>query len=112
MSATVKGTPASEPRPAGGAVVLVATFHTTPERRGELRRRLLEMVELTRAEPGCLRYDLHDDVDDGQRFVFVETWADEAALNMHMTTSHVGALLQDVPQLTTRDIDLVRLRAI
>jgi two-component system, NtrC family, sensor kinase len=33
-------------------------------------------------------------------FVFVETWADEAALNMHMTTSHVGALLQDVPQLT------------
>ena len=94
------------------ALTLVATFHATTESRHELGRRLREMVTLTRPEAGCLRYDLHVDLEDDHRFVFVETWADEAAWDAHMETSHVRALVADAQHLTESGIHLVKLRAL
>ena len=34
----------------------------------------------SRAEPGCLSHAVHRDVEDPSRLVFVEEWADHAAL--------------------------------
>ena len=92
------------------ALTLVATFQARPETREELARRLQEMVELTRSETGCLRYDLHVDREDDNRFVFVETWADVAAWDVHMDTPHVQALVTDSDRLTTNGIQLAKLR--
>ena len=50
-------------------------FTARPDTVDELRERLLEMTRLTRAEDGCLRYDLHADATDPLRLVFVEEWA-------------------------------------
>jgi quinol monooxygenase YgiN len=91
-------------------IVLVATFHACPDTVDELTRRLVEMVALTLTEPGCLRYDLHVDVDDPCRLVFLETWADAAALVAHDMTQHVQAIRTDAPQLTTEPISVHRLR--
>jgi quinol monooxygenase YgiN len=92
------------------ALTLLATFQARPETREELARRLQEMVPLTRTEPGCLRYDLHVDREDDNRFVFVETWADEAAWGVHMDTAHVQALVTDSQRLTINGIQLVKLQ--
>lgn len=92
-----------------GHLVLVATFDAAPNMRTELASRLSEMTVLSRPEPGCLRYDLHVDRDDHDRFVFVETWADDAAWDLHMRTSHVQALLEDSPRLTVGGVHLRRL---
>jgi quinol monooxygenase YgiN len=92
------------------ALTLLATFQARPETREELARRLQEMVPLTRTEPGCLRYDLHVDREDDNRFVFVETWADVAAWDVHMDTPHVRALVTDSTRLTITGIHLVKLR--
>ena len=92
------------------ALTLVATFQARPETREELAHRLQEMVPLTRNEPGCLSYDLHVDREDDNRFVFVETWADVAAWDVHMDTPHVRALVTDSQRLATNGIHLVKLR--
>jgi quinol monooxygenase YgiN len=92
------------------ALTLVATFQARPETREELARRLREMVPLTRTEPGCLSYDLHVDREDENRFVFLETWADMAAWDVHMDTPHVRALVTDSQHLATNGIHLVKLR--
>jgi quinol monooxygenase YgiN len=94
------------------ALTLLATFEARPETREELARRLQEMVPLTRTEPGCLRYDLHVDCEDGNRFVFVETWADVAAWDAHMDTPHVQALVTDSTRLTITGIHLTKLRTL
>lgn len=94
------------------ALVLVATFQATPDTRVELLARLSEMVALTSAEPGCLRYDLHVDREDDTRFVFVETWATVGDWDRHMQTDHVLALLRDVPMLTTSGVQLTRLNPV
>ena len=94
------------------ALVLVATFDGAPDLKDELAERLTEMVTLTRPEPGCLRYDLHVDRANDERFVFVETWADSASWDRHMETPHVRALLADAQRLTTRGAQLQQLTPI
>lgn len=54
-------------------------------------------VGLSRAEPGCLAYDVSRDADEPDRFVAYEQWRDLAALRAHLETAHfaaVGAALE------------------
>ena len=49
----------------------------------ELRRISLEHVHRSRAEPGCLHHSVQVDCENPLRLVFVELWADAAALKQH-----------------------------
>ncbi|MBH0239651.1 putative quinol monooxygenase [Methylobrevis albus] len=42
------------------------------------------LVAETLTEDGCLRYELHQSLDDGRVRIFVESWASEAAWQAHM----------------------------
>jgi len=55
-----------------------------------------ELVELTRREPLCMSYDLFTDQKDPGHFVFIETWPDRAALDLHCASEHFRRL---VPQI-------------
>ena len=43
----------------------------------------LAHVRRSRGEPGCLAHAVHRDVENPLRLVFVEEWADRAALAAH-----------------------------
>ena len=59
----------------------------------EVRSILLGLVGSTRAEPGCIAYELLRNRSDPTGFAFVEVWEDDAALDAHLSTAHVrGAL--------------------
>jgi quinol monooxygenase YgiN len=61
-------------------VVVVATLPVKPESVDTVREILVAAASEVQAEPGCQLYSLHQ---DGDAFVFVEQWADEAALKTH-----------------------------
>jgi quinol monooxygenase YgiN len=42
------------------------------------------LVAETVKEPGCLRYELNQSLDDGRILIFVESWADEQSWRAHM----------------------------
>ena len=42
-----------------------------------------EHVARSRAEPGCITHAVHIDSENPNRLVFVEQWADQAALAQH-----------------------------
>ncbi|WDR05299.1 antibiotic biosynthesis monooxygenase [Devosia rhodophyticola] len=46
-------------------------------------------IEATRAEPGCIHYDLCASVTDPERVVFVERWNSRAALDAHLASPHM-----------------------
>jgi quinol monooxygenase YgiN len=91
-------------------VVLVVNFDAHPNTRHELIGRLLELVRLTTAEPGCVRYELHEDLKDPNRFTFVETWESAEAHAAHDLTEHVQAIVADIPRLTRQPVTIQRLR--
>lgn len=49
----------------------------------EIRELMTQAVRLTRAEPGCVKFDLFHSHDDPQTFLLCETWADEQAWKDH-----------------------------
>ena len=49
----------------------------------EVRKLSLEHVHRSRTEPGCISHAVHVDCENPLRLVFIEQWADRAALLAH-----------------------------
>lgn len=80
-------------------LAMTVEFRAAPGRREELRAELLALVGPTRAEDGCLRYDLHESTDDPDVFAFYEVWRDRAAHAAHDATPHVARIRAVLPDL-------------
>ncbi len=90
-------------------VVLVVGFAARDDSVDELRERLLAIVGRTRAEEGCLRYELHDHPDDPLRLTFVEEWATPDAHAAHDLTPWVLDLREHLPGLLADPVQVTRL---
>jgi len=84
-----------------------AAFRARPGKETELRDALKGLQAPTRAEPGCLTYDLHQAVDDPARLLMFESWESQAAIDAHMKSPHVqkfaprvDGLCAESPQIT------------
>jgi quinol monooxygenase YgiN len=80
-------------------VTVIATFQARPGKESDLRTVLLGLLAPTRKESGCLNYDLHQASDDPAKFLFHENWTSKAALDAHLQTPHIKALLPRVDEL-------------
>lgn len=80
-------------------IKIVATLRAKPGQGNAVKEALLACVAGSRAEPGCLFYDLHVDRADSERFVFIEGWTEMAAIEYHKTTPHYVAMTQTVGEL-------------
>lgn len=67
-------------------VTLFPFFTIKSDQVEEVGRAHLTMVGPTRAEPGCLSYDLYQSRDDPALMFFYENWTDQPALDAHMNT--------------------------
>lgn len=66
----------------------------------EIRGLLAEQGRLSRAEPGCLRFEVYHSQNDRQTFILNERWADAAALDVHRTAKAYTEIYQ--PQVLPR----------
>ncbi len=56
-----------------------------------VRAELEKLVDITRAERGCLQYDLHADNENPGFFVFYENWESRDLWHTHMSAPHLAA---------------------
>ena len=78
---------------------------TAPTRCG---RCLIELVEQSRTETGCLAYALFQRSDDPVLFQTVEQWRDGAAVDAHMASKHVGEAVAQVGALLAAPPEILR----
>lgn len=85
-------------------VVLAVTWVAREAEADAVADLLRRLAPLSRAEPGCLQYDAHRDVDDPKRFFLFERYADAAALEAHAASAHFRQLVLEeaLPLLETR----------
>jgi quinol monooxygenase YgiN len=62
-------------------IVVTGSVTARPETFEEVRKLSLEHVHRSRMEPGCISHSVH--VENPLRLVFIEQWADRAALAAH-----------------------------
>ena len=75
------------------SISVVAVITAKPGSEDAVRDALKGLVGPTRAEEGCLHYDLSESTAAPGTFVTVEEWSDPSDLDKHMETEHIqGAL--------------------
>jgi quinol monooxygenase YgiN len=74
---------------AENGVRVVAHFVAKPESVEDVRQALTGMIDPTRAEEGCVTYELLQNVADPTDFTFVEEWASQSDLDRHAESEHI-----------------------
>jgi quinol monooxygenase YgiN len=64
-------------------IVVTGSVTAREDSIDEVRRLSLEHVHRSRNEPGCISHAVHIDCENPLRLVFIEQWADRAALSAH-----------------------------
>ena len=59
-----------------------------------VRELLAEQGRLSRAEPGCLRFEVYQSQNDAARFLLCERWESQAALDVHRTAAAYTTIYQ------------------
>ncbi len=70
-------------------LTIVAQILAKAEKRALVKSELLKLIETTRAEKGCINYDLHQDNENENLFLFFENWESRELWQAHMNNSHL-----------------------
>ena len=65
----------------------------------DVRKLSLEHVHRSRLEPGCISHAVHVDCENPLRLVFIEQWADRAALLAHFAVPASRAFVRALQPL-------------
>jgi quinol monooxygenase YgiN len=82
-------------------------------KEAELESLLRSLADHSRSEPGNLRWDLWQDLDDASAFVIDELYTDAAAVEAHRATPHFQSYASQINDLaertaiTSRPLDVV-----
>jgi quinol monooxygenase YgiN len=75
-------------------IVLSVVIEAIPGREQELGSLLSGLVSPTRAEAGCLCYELNSSQEKPGVFLFYEKFADQKALDAHVSSAHFQGFLK------------------
>lgn len=64
------------------------TFIATENGVAQLKKLLSDMVKPSKKEDGCLFYEIVQYKENPRKFMAIETWRDEAALDGHKASAH------------------------
>ena len=66
-------------------IVVTGSVTARQDSFDQVRKLSFEHVHRSRQEPGCISHAVHVDCENPLRLVFIEQWADRAALQAHFT---------------------------
>ena len=89
------------------SISVVATISIKPEDKETVVEILKKMIEETRKEEGCGMYVLHEDPENPNSLVFIESWADDDAIQLHLESDHMkNILMPALDKYSTAPLDL------
>ena len=75
-------------------IIITGSAKIRPEHFDAALRLGAEHSARSRAEPGCIAHNCHVDAEDPARIVFVEEWADMAAVKTHFAVPESGEFVR------------------
>lgn len=87
-------------------VKVVARNYAQKDKLNEIIELYKELVELTRKEKGCIRYELYQDENDATILTMIEEWENRKALDEHFKTEHFTKIIPRVEKLMSKQTDL------
>ena len=89
-------------------LTIVATITVKPEFKENVLKAIKTVVEATRKEAGCIFYNVFEDVNNPAKFVFIETWKSQAAIDSHLKSVHFNDFVKAVEGKATLESSILR----
>ena len=70
-------------------LTIVANVTASADKINLVKEELEKLIDITRAEEGCLQYDLHQNNENPARFMFYENWEPRDLWQTHMSAQHL-----------------------
>ena len=87
---------------------VVARLSSFPDKVAELKSLLLSIIEPTRQEQGCIKYQLLQNQADPTDFTFVEEWESTDLLELHLASTHIQGAVHKLDGLAVAPPDIRR----
>ena len=74
-------------------LTITGNILANPNQIDLVKAELEKLIPITRAEAGCLQYDLHQDNENPAYFLFYENWESRELWQTHMNAPHMAAYM-------------------
>ncbi|MDX2486813.1 MAG: putative quinol monooxygenase [Gammaproteobacteria bacterium] len=68
---------------------MVANITANEDKINLVKAEFKKLIDITRAEEGCLQYDLHQDNENPAHFMLYENWESRELWQTHMNAQHL-----------------------
>jgi quinol monooxygenase YgiN len=93
-------------------LTIVAITTAAPGKEDDLRAAQERLVQETVKEPGCLRYELHQSLEDKRVLVFVESWESDEQWRAHMQGTAIKRFHASGASNLIQDFSLFRMNLV
>jgi quinol monooxygenase YgiN len=80
-------------------LTVVAKIQAKSGSEAVLHPELLQLIQPTLLEEGCLNYDLHRSIEDNTPFLFYENWTSRVFWKQHMASEHISVFQKNTEGL-------------
>lgn len=91
---------------------VVARIAAKADHLALVKEELIKLIDTTRAEEGCLQYELFQKKDETNVFYFCETWESKELLDKHLANDHIAAYVKAtegmIDDFVVNELDLVK----
>jgi quinol monooxygenase YgiN len=94
----------------GDELKIVAIMTVKPEAIKNILPIFQTLVQGSQEEDGCISYNLHRDINDSTKFVMLEEWKSQAAIDFHNNTEHYNAFKEASQGMVEKsDVSILKL---
>lgn len=91
-------------------LTVIAHIRAKAGQEARVQEELLGLIARTRAEAGCINYDLHVSEEDPRQFVFYENWMSESHLEAHANSAHLRAFRKMADEILDGPVEITKWR--
>jgi quinol monooxygenase YgiN len=89
-----------------GKVTVIATIKAKPGMETVAREAIEALVGPTRAEAGCINYDLHQSTEDPAVFMLYENWVSKKDLDEHLAMPYLKDFLGKADDILSEPVGI------
>ncbi len=86
--------------------IINAVFYIKEDQRAAFMAAVEPLLVSARVEAGCHGYHLYESLEEPNRFVMVEKWADQAAIDAHNQTAELQHLFNKMPEFAAKPTEI------
>ncbi|MCL2156774.1 MAG: antibiotic biosynthesis monooxygenase [Methanobrevibacter sp.] len=87
-------------------IIVLAKITSKDGMKDKIISKTDSIIKATRAEDGCIEYNLYDPIDSKNNLLFVEKWEGKEFLQAHVQQDHFIKFGEDIGEFLAKDLEI------